>query len=69
MRIKINAEAETCVYHVGRLGQHEGQPHDQALSAPAAPNYLWYSYLIAYSVEAIAIVTLHKMTHACFELK
>lgn len=35
----------------------------------AAPDYLWYSYLIAYAIEAIAIVVLHKVTHVRFELK
>ena len=35
----------------------------------AAPDYLWYSYLIAYAIEAVAIVVLHKMTHVRFELK
>ena len=35
----------------------------------AAPDYLWYSYLIAYAIEAIAIVVVHKVTHARFELK
>ena len=34
-----------------------------------APGYLWYSYLIAYAIEAAAIVLLHKMTHVRFELK
>lgn len=34
-----------------------------------ACDYLWYSYLIAYAIEAVAIVVLHKMTHARFELK
>ena len=35
----------------------------------AAPDYLWYSYLIAYAIEIIAIVVLHKVTHARFELR
>jgi Na+-driven multidrug efflux pump len=30
---------------------------------------LWYSYLIAYALEIMAIVTIHKLTHARFELK
>ena len=29
-----------------------------------APNLLWYSYLIAYLIEALAIVLLHRITHA-----
>ena len=33
-----------------------------------APDYLWYSYLIAYAIEAALIVMIHKMTHARFEL-
>ena len=33
------------------------------------PEQLWYSYLIAYAIEVIAIVVLHKMTHARFELR
>ena len=35
----------------------------------AAPDYLWYSYLIAYAIEAIAILAIHLKTHARFELK
>jgi putative MATE family efflux protein len=35
----------------------------------AAPDYLWYSYLIAYAIEAALIVLFHKLTHARFELK
>ena len=34
------------------------------LMAGFAPNLLWYSYLIAYLIEAIAIVLLHRVTHA-----
>ena len=34
-----------------------------------APDYLWYSYLIAYAIEAVAILVLHKVTHARFQLK
>ena len=34
-----------------------------------SPDLLWYSYLIAYAIEVIAIVVLHKMTHVKFELK
>lgn len=29
-----------------------------------APNLLWYSYLLAYLIEALAIVLLHRITHA-----
>ena len=35
----------------------------------AAPDYLWYSYLIAYAIEVIAIVVIHKVAHVRFELK
>ena len=35
----------------------------------AAPDYLWYSYLIAYAIEAALIVLIHKLTHVRFELK
>ena len=34
------------------------------LMASYAPNLLWYSYLIAYLIEALAIVLLHRVTHA-----
>ena len=34
------------------------------LMAGFAPNLLWYSYLIAYLIEALAIVLLHRVTHA-----
>lgn len=33
-----------------------------------APELIWYSYLIAYILEIIAIVILHKITHAKFQL-
>ena len=33
------------------------------LMAKLAPQYLWYSYLIAYLIEALAIILLHKLTH------
>lgn len=33
-----------------------------------APNLLWYSYLIAYAIEALMIFVLHKLTHVRFEL-
>lgn len=39
------------------------------LMARWAPSYLWYSYLVAYLVEVIAIFLLHHATHAKFELK
>ena len=32
------------------------------------PNYLWYSYLIAYIIEGIAIFAIHRATHVKFEL-
>ena len=34
-----------------------------------AKEWIWYSYLIAYIIEMIAIFVLHKMTHVKFELK
>ena len=34
-----------------------------------APSALWYSYLIAYIIEAVAIVALHKLTRVRFEIK
>ena len=34
-----------------------------------APDYLWYSYLLAYLLEILMIVVLHFMTHVRFELK
>lgn len=33
------------------------------------PQYLWYSYLIAYLIEVIAIFILHHSTHVTFELQ
>lgn len=33
-----------------------------------APQYIWYSYLIAYIIEIIMIVLLHKATHAKFQI-
>ena len=33
-----------------------------------APQYLWYSYLIAYLLEIVAIFVLHKLTHARLSL-
>lgn len=37
------------------------------LMARLMPDYLWYSYLIAYVIEMLAIVMLHKMGHLRFE--
>ena len=34
------------------------------LMASFAPNLLWYSYLIAYLIESLAIALLHRVTHA-----
>lgn len=34
-----------------------------------APELLWYSYLIAYAIEALFIVVIHRMSHLKFELK
>ena len=39
------------------------------LISKIAPNLLWYSYLIAYIIETVAIFALHKMYHVSFELK
>ena len=36
--------------------------------AKAAPDYLWYSYLIAYIIEILVIVALHKIGHLRFSL-
>ena len=33
-----------------------------------APQYLWYSYLVAYLLEIVAIFVLHKLTHARLSL-
>lgn len=33
------------------------------------PNVLWYSYLIAYLIEGIAIYILHRATHVKFDLQ
>ena len=38
------------------------------LMARLMPDYLWYSYLIAYMIEILAIVVLHKMGHIRLEL-
>jgi len=34
-----------------------------------APNAIWYSYLIAYIIEAVLIFILHKANHIEFRLK
>ena len=39
------------------------------LMSKFAPNYLWFSYLIAYIIEMLAIFILHKKYHVKFELK
>lgn len=39
------------------------------LVARIQPSMLWYSYLIAYLIEAIAIYTLHRMNHVELKLK
>lgn len=33
------------------------------IMANAAPDYLWYSYFIAYVIEVLLIVMFHKMGH------
>ncbi len=38
------------------------------LMARYAPQWLWYSYLIAYIIEIVAIVIMHHLTHAKFKL-
>ena len=39
------------------------------LMAKTMPQYIWYSYLIAYLIEAVIIFALHKGRHISFELK
>ncbi|MBR1803278.1 MAG: hypothetical protein IJ775_00010 [Muribaculaceae bacterium] len=39
------------------------------IMARTMPSLLWYSYLIAYLIEAIVIAVLHRVTHAQFKLK
>lgn len=39
------------------------------IMANAAPDYLWYSYLIAYLIEVLLIVMLHKMGHIKFHVR
>ncbi len=38
------------------------------LMARYAPHQLWYSYLMAYAVEILAIAVMHRLTHARFHL-
>ncbi len=33
-----------------------------------APQWLWYSYLVAYLIEAVAIVAVHRLGHLAFKL-
>ena len=33
------------------------------------PSMLWYSYLIAYLIEAVAIYALHRLNHVELRLK
>ena len=39
------------------------------LMARTMPQYIWYSYLIAYLIEAVVIFLLHKGRHIQFQLK
>jgi hypothetical protein len=34
-----------------------------------AKEWIWYGFLVAYTIEMIAIFVLHKMTHVRFELR
>ena len=34
----------------------------------AAPDYLWYSYIIAYIIEILAIIAFHKIGHLSFSM-
>jgi len=38
------------------------------IMARVMPQYIWYSYLIAYFIEAIVIFILHKSLHIRFSL-
>lgn len=38
------------------------------LMSKTAPGYLWYSYLIAYTIEALLIALFHRLGHLKFEL-
>ena len=37
------------------------------LMARYVPQYLWYSYLVAYVIEAVVIFILHKARHIQFK--
>ena len=39
------------------------------IMAKYLPQHMWYSYLIAYMIEAVVIFALHKARHVKFELK
>lgn len=39
------------------------------IMARVLPQYIWYSYLVAYLIEAVAIYALHKTQHIVFKLK
>ena len=39
------------------------------IMAKLMPQHIWYSYLIAYIIEALVIFALHKSRHIKFELK
>lgn len=39
------------------------------LVARIQPSMLWYSYLIAYLIEAVAIFTLHRLSHVELRLR
>ena len=38
------------------------------LMAREVPQFIWYSYLIAYIIEAVVIYALHKGRHIQFQL-
>ena len=38
------------------------------LMARMVPGLLWYSYLIAYAIEALAILVIHRVGHLQFKL-
>ena len=38
------------------------------MMAKLAPDYLWYSYLIAYAINALLIIVFHRMGNLKFEL-
>ena len=39
------------------------------IMAKSMPQYIWYSYMIAYMIEAVVIFALHKGRHIQFQLK